>query len=68
MNRDLGETAIVLRNGKPILAVEEITSDGRCGSSLAVFLCPASACLYGSVAWVFFIICKEVIRYEFTKT
>lgn len=33
-----------------ILSVEETTSGGRCGSSLAAFSCPASVCPYDSAA------------------
>ena len=50
MGRVLGQPPTVLRNEKSILAVEETTSAGRCGSSLADFLCPAFVCPCGSAA------------------
>ena len=48
MGRALGQPPTVLKNEKSILAVEEATSDGKCGSSLAAFLCPAFVCPCGS--------------------
>lgn len=50
MGRVLGQPPTVLRYEKTILAVEETTSAGRCGSSLAAFLCPAFVCPCGSAA------------------
>ena len=50
MDRVLRQPPAVLRNEKTILAVEETTSAGRCGSSLAAFLCPAFVCPCGSAA------------------
>ena len=50
MGRVLGQPPTVLRYEKTILAVEETTSAGRCGSSLAAFSCPASVCPCGSMA------------------
>lgn len=50
MGRFLGQPPTVLRYEKTILAVEETTSAGRCGSSLAAFLCPAFVCPCGSAA------------------
>lgn len=50
MGRVLGQPPTVLRHEKTILAVEETTSAGICGSSLAAFLCPAFVCPCGSAA------------------
>lgn len=50
MGRVLGQPPTVLRYEKTILAVEETTSAGRCGSSLAAFSRPASACPSDSVS------------------
>lgn len=55
MGRVLGQPPTVLRNEKSILAVEETTSAGRCGSSLAAFLCPAFVCPCGSAAQGIFV-------------
>ena len=44
MGRVLGQPPTVLRYEKTILAVEETTSAGRCGSSLAAVLCSAFVC------------------------
>ena len=66
MGRVLGQPPTVLRNEKSILAVEETTSAGRCGSSLAAFLCPAFVCPCGSVRRrAFFYLLKGVKEYEF---
>ena len=46
---------VAFRYERIILAVEETTSANRCGSSLAAFSRPASACLYDSAAWGFFL-------------
>ena len=64
MGRVLGQPPTVLRNEKSILAVEETTSAGRCGSSLAAFLCPAFACPCGSAAQGIFYLPKGVKEYE----
>ena len=61
MGRVLGQPPTVLRYEKTILAVEETTSAGRCGSSLAAFLCPAFVCPCGSAAQGIF----WVKEYEF---
>lgn len=50
MNKYIGQQFAALRYEKTILAVEETTSAGRCGSSLAAFLCPAFVCPCGSAA------------------
>ena len=65
MGRVLGQPPTVLRYEKTILAVEETTSAGRCGSSLAAFLCPAFVCPCGSAAQAFFYLLKGVNEYEF---
>ena len=64
MGRVLGQPPTVLRNEKTILAVEETTSAGRCGSSLAAFLCPAFVCPCGSAAQGIFYLPKGVKEYE----
>ena len=64
MGRVLGLSPTVLRNEKSILAVEETTSAGRCGSSLAAFLCPAFVCPCGSAAQGIFYLPKGVKEYE----
>ena len=64
MGRVLGQPPTVLRYEKTILAVEETTSAGRCGSSLAAFLCPAFVCPCGSAAQGFFYLPKGVKEYE----
>lgn len=64
MGRVLGQPPTVLRNEKSILAVEETTSAGRCGSSLAAFLCPAFVCPCGSAAQGIFYLPKGVKEYE----
>ena len=64
MGRVLGQPPAVLRNEKTILAVEETTSAGRCGSSLAAFLCPAFVCPCGSAAQGIFYLPKGVKEYE----
>ena len=50
MGRVLRQPPAVLRNEKTISAVEDTTSAGRCGFSLAAFLCPAFVCPCGSAA------------------
>ena len=55
MGRVLGQPPTVLRNEKSILAVEETTSAGRCGSSLEAFLWPACGCPCGSAAQGIFV-------------
>ena len=64
MGRVLGQPSTVLRNEKSILAAEETTSAGRCGSSLAAFLCPAFVCPCGSAAQGIFYLPKGVKEYE----
>ena len=64
MGRVLGQPPTVLRYEKTILAVEETTSAGRCGSSLAAFLCPAFVCPCGSAAQGIFYLPKGVKEYE----
>ena len=64
MGRVLGQPPTVLRNEKSILAVEETTSAGRCGSSLAAFLCPAFVCPCGSAAQGLFYLPQGVKEYE----
>ena len=64
MGRVLGQPPTVLRNEKSILAVEETTSAGRYGSSLAAFLCPAFVCPCGSAAQGIFYLPKGVKEYE----
>ena len=64
MGRVLGQPPTVLRYEKTILAVEETTSAGRCGSSLAAFLCPAFVCPCGSAAQGVFYLPKGVKEYE----
>ncbi len=44
MSRVFEQPKTICRNEKAILAVEETTSGSRCGSSLAAFSRPASAC------------------------
>ena len=57
MEEKLGQsTAVLFKYEKLILAEEETTSAGGCGVSLAASSCPASACLYDSAAWGFFIV------------
>ena len=57
MEEKLGQSmAVLFKYEKLILAEEETTSAGGCGVSLAAFSCPASACLYDSAAWGFFVI------------
>ena len=65
MGRVLGQPPTVLRYEKTILAVEETTSAGRCGSSLAAFLCPASSALVAVRRRAFFYLLKGVKEYEF---
>ena len=60
MNKYIGQQFAALRYEKNILVVEETTSSGGCGSFNAASSCPASACLYDSAAWGFFIVRKEV--------
>ena len=60
MNKYIGQQFAALRYEKNILVVnilvvEETTSAGGCGSFNAASSCPASACLYDSAAWGFFI-------------
>ena len=56
MEEKLGQsTAVLFKYEKLILAEEETTSAGGCGVSLAAFSRPASAYLYDSAAWGFFI-------------
>ena len=56
MEEKLGQsTAVLFKYEKLILAEEETTSAGGCGVSLAAFSCHASACLYDSAAWGFFL-------------
>ncbi len=55
MNRYIRQQLAALRYEKNILVVEETTSAGGCGFFNAASSCPASACLYDSVAWDFFI-------------
>ena len=55
MNQYIGQPFAALRYEKNILVVEETTSAGGCGSFNAASSCPASACLYDSAAWGFFI-------------
>ena len=64
MGRVLGQPPTVLRNEKSILAVEETTSAGRCGSSLAAILWPAFVCPCGSAAQGIFYLPKGVEKYE----
>ena len=52
MNKYIGQQFAALRYEKNILVVEETTSAGGCGS----FNAAASACLYDSAAWGFFIV------------
>jgi len=68
MNKYIGQQFAALRYEKNILVVEETTSAGGCGSFNAASSCPASACLYDSAAWGFFIVWKEGIKHEFAKT
>lgn len=56
MNQYIGQQFADLRYEKNILVIEETTSGGRWGFFNAAFLCPASACLYDSAAWDFFVI------------
>ena len=56
MNKYIGQQFAVLRYKKKILVVEETTSAGGNGFFNAVSSCPASACLYDSAAWGFFIV------------
>ena len=56
MNKYIGQQFAALRYEKNILVVEETTSAGGCGSFNAASSCPASACLYDSAAWGFFIV------------
>ena len=60
MNQYIEQQFAALRYEKNILVVEETTSVGGCGSFNAASSCPASACLYDSAAWGFFIVRKEV--------
>ena len=56
MEEKLGQSmAVLCKYEKLILAEEETTSAGGCGSFNAASSCPASACLYDSAAWVFFL-------------
>ena len=56
MEEKLGQsTAVLFKYEKLILAEEETTSAGGCGVPLAAFSRPASACLYDSAAWGFFL-------------
>ena len=55
MNQYIGQQFAALRYEKNILVVEETTSAGGCGSFNTASSCPASACLYDSAAWGFFI-------------
>jgi hypothetical protein len=56
MEEKLGQsTAVLFKYEKLILAEEETTSAGGCGSFNAASSCPASACLYDSAAWGFFL-------------
>lgn len=56
MEEKLGQsTAVLFKYEKLILAEEETTSAGGCGVSLTAFSRPASACLYDSGAWGFFL-------------
>ena len=64
MGRVLGQPPTVLRYEKTILAVEETTSAGRCGSFLAASLCPAFVCPCGSAAQGIFYFPKGVKEYE----
>ena len=48
MNQSIGQQFAVFRYEKNSLVVEETASAGGCG--------PASACLYDSAAWGFFVI------------
>ena len=50
MGRVFGQPPAVLRYEKNILAVGKTTSSGRCGSSLAAFLCPSFVCPCGGMA------------------
>ena len=56
MNQSIGQQFAVFRYEKNSLVVEETTSAGRCGSFNAASSCPASACLFDSAAWGFFVI------------
>ena len=56
MNQSIGQQFTVFRYEKNSLVVEEITSASRCGSFNAASSCPASACLFDSAAWGFFVI------------
>ena len=60
MDRVLGQPPAVLRNEKTILAVEETTSAGRCGSSLAAFYVLRSSAFAAVWRGAFLIIQKEV--------
>ena len=55
MDRVLGQPPAVLRNEKTILAVEETTSAGRCGSSLAAFYVLRSSAIVAVRRRAFFI-------------
>lgn len=55
MNQYIEQQFAALRYEKNILVVEETTSVGGCGSFNAASSCPASACLYDSAAWGFFL-------------
>ncbi len=56
MNQSIGQQFAVFRYEKNSLVVEENTSAGGCGSFNAASSCPASACLFDSAAWGFFVI------------
>ena len=58
MNKYIEQQFAALRYEKNILVVEETTSAGGCGFLNAASSCPASVCLYGSVAWGIFY-CSE---------
>lgn len=55
---------VAFRYERIILAVEETTSANRCGSSLAAFSRPASACPSDSVSQGVFYLWKGVKEYE----
>ena len=56
MNQYIGQQFAALRYEKNILVVEETTSAGGCGVSLAAFSRPASACPSDRVSRGFFIV------------
>ena len=57
MKEKLGQplAALFPKHEKSMLSPKETSSSNGCGFSLAAFSCPASACLYDSATWGFFI-------------